>query len=123
MEKKTCKSGANCKCSRANASEWDEIFEEVQTSLHEDVPLRVRNWLKNKFIVQEIGKSDLEKDPVISDDFMIGPDGAYEHIETSWQEIWDHLDAWCQKNDKVPTLKEVMLWMEENYHSPIKILP
>ena len=81
-----------------------------------------KDWFVQS-LSRNLEKAALGKDPVISDDFMIGPDGAYEHIETSWQEIWEHLDAWCQKNDKAPTLKELMLWLEENYHSPIKILP
>jgi hypothetical protein len=81
-----------------------------------------KDWFVQS-LSRNLEKAALGKDPVISDDFTIGPDGAYEHIETSWQEIWEHLDAWCQKNDKAPTLKELMLWLEENYHSPIKILP
>ena len=54
MENKSCKPGAKCKCSRSNEAGWDKIFEEIETSLHEDLPLRVRNWLKNKFSAPEI---------------------------------------------------------------------
>lgn len=28
---------------------WDEIFVEVEGSLHFEMPIRVKNWLKNKF--------------------------------------------------------------------------
>ena len=28
---------------------WDEIFVEVEDSLHFEMPIRVKNWLKNKF--------------------------------------------------------------------------
>ena len=28
---------------------WDEIFTEIEDSLHSPIPLRVKNWLKNKF--------------------------------------------------------------------------
>ena len=59
MEKKTRKAGANCKCSRSDRSKWDSIFEEIQVSLHEDLPLRVRNWLKNKFTAPEIKNQDV----------------------------------------------------------------
>jgi hypothetical protein len=28
---------------------WDEIFTEIEDSLHSPIPVRVKNWLKNKF--------------------------------------------------------------------------
>lgn len=28
---------------------WNEIFAEIEGSLHSELPLRVKNWLRNKF--------------------------------------------------------------------------
>lgn len=28
---------------------WNEIFAEIEGSLHASLPLRVKNWLRNKF--------------------------------------------------------------------------
>lgn len=28
---------------------WDEIFAEIEDSLHAELPIRVKNWLRNKF--------------------------------------------------------------------------
>jgi hypothetical protein len=28
---------------------WDEIFGEIEGPLHHELPIRVKNWLKNKF--------------------------------------------------------------------------
>lgn len=28
---------------------WNEIFSEIEGSLHNELPLRVKNWLRNKF--------------------------------------------------------------------------
>jgi len=28
---------------------WNEIFAEIEGSLHNELPLRVKNWLRNKF--------------------------------------------------------------------------
>ena len=28
---------------------WDLIFNEIEGSLHTDLPIRVKNWLRNKF--------------------------------------------------------------------------
>jgi hypothetical protein len=28
---------------------WQEIFAEIEGSLHSEMPIRVKNWLKNKF--------------------------------------------------------------------------
>lgn len=28
---------------------WDLIFHEIENSLHSDLPIRVKNWLRNKF--------------------------------------------------------------------------
>lgn len=30
-------------------SNWDEIFTEIEGSLNSELPIRVKNWLKNKF--------------------------------------------------------------------------
>jgi hypothetical protein len=30
-------------------STWDEIFTEIEDSLHSPIPVRVKNWLRNKF--------------------------------------------------------------------------
>jgi hypothetical protein len=32
-----------------NDKTWDEIFTEIEDSLHSPIPERVKNWLKNKF--------------------------------------------------------------------------
>jgi hypothetical protein len=37
----------------------------------------------DKDLIKKLSKEIRDIDPVISDDFQIGPDGAYEHIETS----------------------------------------
>ena len=32
-----------------NDKTWDDIFAEIEGSLHSEMPIRVKNWLKNKF--------------------------------------------------------------------------
>ena len=34
---------------QSNDKTWDEIFVEVEGSLHSELPIRVKNWLRNKF--------------------------------------------------------------------------
>lgn len=28
---------------------WDDIFNEIEGPLHHELPIRVKNWLKNKY--------------------------------------------------------------------------
>jgi hypothetical protein len=56
--------------------DWDDIFETIEKDLHNELPNRVKNYLRNVYKVPE--KTNV---PYVSDDFQIGPDGAYEQIE------------------------------------------
>jgi len=64
--------------------------------------------------------------PYVSDDFQIGPDGAYEH-NSDWDatlmdgleyETWDEVyDDYVGEAD----LHEFTQWLKENFHVPIKL--
>ena len=43
--------------------------------------------MKSKIECLKQYEKSIQKDPKISDDFQIGPEGAYEHIELSDEEI------------------------------------
>jgi hypothetical protein len=32
-----------------NETTWDDIFNDIENKLHSELPIRVKNWLKNKF--------------------------------------------------------------------------
>jgi predicted AAA+ superfamily ATPase len=51
-----------------------------------NVELTFIQWYKEVFLPLEASREDLKReviDPVVSDNFQIGPDGAYEHEEDS----------------------------------------
>ena len=55
--------------------------------------------------------------PVISDDFQIGPYGAYEHTEDvlTWGKVFDELDNLV--HEKLPM--RVKYWFENKFEPPI----
>ena len=71
-------------------------------------------------------KEKYDKQPRVSDDFQIGPDGAYEH-NSDWDatlmdgleyESWDEVyDDYAGESD----LHEFVKWLKENFHVPIKL--
>ena len=40
-----------------------------------------KNNFLDKDLIKKLSKEISDIDPIVSDDFQIGPDGAYEHIE------------------------------------------
>jgi len=63
---------------RKTDKSWDTIFETIEKDLRNELPNRVKNYLRNVYKVPD--KTNV---PYVSDDFQIGPDGAYENIEIS----------------------------------------
>ena len=54
--------------------------------------------------------------PYVSDNFQIGPDGAYEHEETSWNDLFIELES--QLNIYIPI--RVQNYVKNIYNPPIK---
>ena len=71
-------------------------------------------------------KYDKQVSPHVSDDFQIGPDGAYEH-NSDWDvtlmdgleyESWDEVyDDYVGESD----LHEFVKWLKDNFHVPVKL--
>ena len=71
-------------------------------------------------------KERYDKQPRVSDDFQIGPDGAYEH-SSDWDvtlmdgleyESWDEVyDDYAGESD----LHEFVKWLKDNFHVPVKL--
>jgi hypothetical protein len=68
-------------------------------------------------------KEKYDKQPRVSDDFQIGPDGAYEDWDVTLMdgleyETWDEVyDDYVGESD----LHEFVKWLKENFHVPIKL--
>lgn len=117
---------------------WDSIFETIEKDLHNELPNRVKNYLRNVYKVPE--KTNV---PYVSDDFQIGPDGAYEHTEESegkgeypelegtnalchgilWDEIYDEFSTEQFPPFGGPFNNSVSFidWLKQNYKSPERI--
>jgi len=46
---------------KPNLDNWDEIFNEIYTSLHAELPLRVKYWLTNKYHEPKLRYEDKSK--------------------------------------------------------------
>jgi hypothetical protein len=73
--------------------------------------------------VLKSAKEKYDKQPRVSDDFQIGPDGAYEDWDVTLMdgleyETWDEIyDDYVGESD----LHEFVKWLKENFHVPIKL--
>ena len=86
-----------------NKEGWDMIFETIEKDLHNELPNRVKNYLRNVYKVPE--KTNV---PYISDDFQIGPDGAYENIEISERDVEILSDAIVNPPEPNENLKKAV---------------
>jgi hypothetical protein len=78
--------------------------------------------------VLKSAKERYDKQPRVSDDFQIGPDGAYEH-NSDWDatlmdgleyETWDEVyDDYVGESD----LHEFVQWLKDNFQVPNKLGP
>ena len=58
---------------------------------------------------------DKQVPPYVSDDFQIGPDGAYEHVEdTTWDEVYSEYTG-------VSDLHDFVEWLKENFKTPNRL--
>jgi hypothetical protein len=66
----------------------------------------------------------IETPPFVSDDFQIGPDGAYEHEEPEELELgyidgWDNIFKEIEDSLNSPLPIRVKNWLRNKYHSPV----
>lgn len=65
----------------------------------------------------------IHPEPQVSDDFQIGPDGAYEHEDTTepndWTKIFNHIEMVIN----VPLPIRLKNWLNNTFHPPIKRTP
>ena len=57
----------------------------------------------------------LREPPYVSDDFQIGPQGAYEHV--GWDEVFAN---WMGHNSYSKTVDGLQEYLEKNYYEPNK---
>jgi hypothetical protein len=122
----------------SNKEGWDKIFETIEKDLRNELPNRVKNYLRNVYKVPEKTNA-----PYVSDDFQIGPDGAYEdHEETEvgveypeldgtialcheiiWDEIYDEFstDQYPPFGGPFTNALSFIDWLKQNYKSPERI--
>jgi hypothetical protein len=101
--------GPNCKQSSlvlVDLSSITEDFQEGKKVVYEMDGGKARVFLPSFEIVE----------PVISDDFQIGPQGAFEHEEkyNSWDEIFEELDK--SVHSDLP--KRVKYWLKNKFQTP-----
>jgi hypothetical protein len=109
-------------------SSWKEEYEDdINMFSHwkddEDSGPEPNDALKS---IKERYDEELKKQPYVSDDFQIGPDGAYEH-NSDWDstlmdgieyESWDELyEDYVGESD----LLEFINWLKENFQIPNKL--
>ena len=85
----------------------------------------VRKYYDETYMTEDLSDWDVtlmdgleDEPPYISDDFQIGPDGAYEHTEE-----FDGADGVCEHTEEFETWDEeyrkmVWNWLKENLESP-----
>jgi hypothetical protein len=122
----------------SNKESWDKIFETIEKDLRNELPNRVKNYLRNVYKVPE--KTNV---PYVSDDFQIGPDGAYEDQEETevrveypeldgtialcngiiWDEIYDEFSTEQYPPFGGPFTDSISFidWLKQNYKSPERI--
>ena len=82
----------------------------------------VRKYYDETYITEDLSDWDVtlmdgleDEPPFVSDDFHIGPDGAYEHTEEfeTWDDVFKNI---CDQD--LTNLNDIWNWLKENYETP-----
>lgn len=101
--------GPNCKQSSrvlVDLSSITEDFQEGKKVVYEMEGGKAKVFLSTSQVIE----------PVVSDNFQIGPEGAYEHEEKydSWDEIFSELD----KSVHADLPNRVKYWLKNKFQTP-----